>query len=205
MNFDNLKDAWAQEPVTASIPEPLAGKTSSAITRIRKNMRNEFIATVIGLIIPVLFLGVWRGVHLSVLAICAAAFLLVQTSYYFSRFFLFYRRSARYDLGLRKGLRRFVSELELNMEIYRTYSFCVMPLSCLLWVAILDTYSPIHFIHEYMLSDTPTSSRHLLWLILTLLAAQGIVAFFLQIHLRTQYGGYLRELKKTLEDLEGEV
>ena len=202
MNFDNLKDAWAKEPVTGTIPEPMTGKTRSAVTRLRGNMRNEFVWTLIGLACTLVFMMLWGGGHLSVLTFCTAALLFSQSGYYFFRFFLYYRRTGSYDLGLRKGLRRFVSELELNMEIYRTYSFCVTPVACLLWIAILDKDGSTHLIRQYMFSDAPASPWRLLEIIIVLIGIQATVAFCLQFHLRTQYGRYLKELKKILEDLE---
>ncbi|HTJ12881.1 MAG TPA: hypothetical protein VL547_12680 [Dinghuibacter sp.] len=204
MNFDDLKDAWAKEPVDERVlPARLTGKTTGAIARLRRNMRNEFIWTILGLGATLVVLIVHGGHHrLTILAYCAAAFLFVQAGYYFFRFFLFYRRTQRYDLGLRKSLRRFVSELELNIEVYRTYSFCITPLACLVWIAIVDTDVTGGFIVRYLSGEMPTSPWTIIWIILTLLCTQFLGAFFLHLHLETQYTRYLKELRRILDDLE---
>ena len=205
MNFDDLKDAWAKEPIEErAIPAPLTGKTTSVIARLRRNMRNEFVWTTIGLGATLVMLIFHRGSHrLSILALCAAAFLFVQAGYYFGRFFIFYRRTQRYDLGLRKSLRRFVSELELNIEVYRTYSFCVTPLACLLWIAIIDRDATGGvIIGQYLSGEVPSSPWVIVWIILTLIVTQFVGAFFLRLHLETQYVRYLKELKRILDDLE---
>lgn len=194
MNFDNLKDAWAQEPDnTGAIPFSFSGSTTSAIRRLRKNMRAEFFWTMGCLGATLVFLFIWRRGHISTLTFYAAFFLFLQAGYYFTRFFLFYRRTASYDIGLRKSLRKFAYELELNMEIYKTYSFCVTPIACLLWMSLL---------HPYFNADLPTSTRTLIWLVGTLLCAPLFTMYCLRFHLWTQYGRYLKELKGVLDDLE---
>lgn len=204
MNFDDLKDAWASEPIEErALPAPLTGKTTNAIARLRRNMRNEFAWTTMGLGATLVILVFHEGSHrLSILAVCAAAFLFVQAGYYFSRFFIFYRRTQRYDFGLRKSLRRFVSELELNIEVYRTYSFCITPIACLLWIAILDRDVAGGLIGRYLSGDVPASPWRVVEIILVMLCTQFVGAFFLQLHLRTQYTRYLKELRRVLDDLE---
>ena len=199
MNFDNLKDAWAQEPDnTGAIPLSLSGSTTSAIRRLRKNMRAEFFWTMGGLGATLAFLLIWK--RTSILTFYAAFFLFLQAGYYFTRFFLFYRRTASYDIGLRKSLRKFAYELELNMEIYKTYSFCVTPVACLLWLALLDSATGL--VHPYFSASLPTSTRTLVWLLGTLLCTPLFTMFCLRFHLWTQYGRYLKELKGVLDDLE---
>lgn len=203
MNFDDLKDAWAKEPIEErSIPAPLTGKTTSAITRLRKNMRNEFFWTLFGLAATLVFMITWGNGHLSNLTLCAAFFLFMQAGYYFTRFFLFYKRTARYDMGLRKGLRKFVYELELNVEVYKAYSFCVAPVACLLWIGILDNDSTTAVVRRYFSTNMPTPGWSLAQMLVILLLMQFVGLFFVNIHLRTQYGRYLKDLKRVLEDLE---
>jgi hypothetical protein len=205
MNFEDLRDAWAKEPLEGGvIPARFTGKTTSALHRLRKNMRNEFVGTLVGLTLTLIFILAYSRSHLSVLALCAAGFLFVQTGYYFTRFILFYRRTERYDMGLLKNLRKFIYELELNMEVYKTYSFCVTPIACLLWIAIIDRDATTGMVRKYLLSDIPASPWSLLSIVITLLCIQFVGAFFLRLHMRMQYGRYLKELKRTLEDLEAE-
>jgi hypothetical protein len=205
MNFDELKEAWSSEPVSgATLPEPAAGKTYSAVSIIRRHMRNEFTWTLIGYAGTLVYLVIASRSHLSFLILATGVFMFVQAGYYFTRFFLFYRRTARLDMSLLKSLRKFVYEMELNMEIYKTFSFCITPLACLLWLAIMDSLGKIGFVRVLACSDSAPSPRIIIWFVLTLAIAQVVGAFFQRLHLRMQYGRYVREIKGVLEDLEGE-
>ena len=54
MNIDDLKDAWNNdEPGNMHLPLSTAmlGKTSSAVVKVRKNMRSEFIATLVSYLV----------------------------------------------------------------------------------------------------------------------------------------------------------
>ena len=204
MNFDELKDSWAMESVLGgALPAPEAGRATSAISRIRKNMRQEFGWTIFGYAATLAYILVVASQHVSMLLLFASVFMFVPAGYYFSRFFFFYRRTARYDMGLRKTLRKFVYEMELNMEVYKVYSFCVTPMACLLWLALMDTFGNMGLVNLFFCSNSPLS-RGILWWLITLAVAQVIAAFVQHLHVRLQYGRYVAELKRTLDDLEGE-
>lgn len=202
MNFDDLKDAWAKEPVEGSSPTLPTEKTVSAVTRIRRNMRNEFIGTVISFSITLVIILMSGFNHLTFLVVCTAAFLFVQTGYYFTRFVLFYRRMERYDLGLKKSLRKIVYELELNIEVYKTYSFCIVPTTILLWIAIMSASSWGKFMKDFICGDVPGSMHKMVWVVATFLFAQAMVAFIMNFQVKTKYGRHLTELKRVLDDLE---
>jgi hypothetical protein len=204
MNFDELKDAWAKEPVEGgALPAIPAEKTTSVVYRIRRNMRNEFMWTLIAFGITFLFVVKSGMTHITFLVLCTAAFLFVQTGYFFTRFFLFYKRMGRYDLGLTKSLRKIVYEMELNMEVYKTYSFCVTPTSALLWLAIMSASAWGRFMKDFICGDVPGSMHKMIWVVVTLLAAQALVGFVLNFQVKVKYARHVAELKRVLEDLEG--
>ena len=205
MNFDELKDAWARDRVPGVVlPAIILEKTGSAIGRIRRNMQMEFVWVIIGYGATLAYVLVLGRTRFSFLVICAGSFLLVQTIYYFFRFFLFYRRMSRFDLGLRKHLRRFVYEFELNLEIYKTYSFCVTPIACLMWIAILDAGGETGFMRSFFCGDgvVPTGAGSMISIVGILLLAQVVGVFLLHRRVRWQYGRYLIELKKVVDELE---
>jgi hypothetical protein len=205
MNFEELRQSWANEPIEgAALPVALTAKTSSAISQVRRNMRNEFIWTLIGFGATLIFVLFYSKTRVSFLIVCAASFLVVQTVYYFWRFFLFYRRTAKYDMNLRKSIQRFVFELQLNMEVYKTYSFCVTPVACLLWIAIADAAGWTGFLQSFLCSGSALGARTVFWTVAVLLLAQIIGAFCLHFHLQTQYGRHLIQLKRVMSDLEGD-
>lgn len=186
MNFDNLKDAWASDQAEGiSLPATIVptGKISSAVARIRKNMQREFILQIGAFIVLIIF--VWSRADGSSFFLRGIALfiLLMQTMYYYFRFYVFYRRIGRLDLSIRKSISAIAYELELTIESYKTFNFCATPLIALIIFGVGT-----------------------LWVVCLKLALFQIVIFFLlKLHIHLRYGRYLAELKKIMEDLEAEI
>jgi Flp pilus assembly protein TadB len=192
MNFDELKDAWANEKSgDAGLPlkRVPSGATFSAVSEIRKNMRRELIAQIGGFVILIFVFVITPKSPLSLYIAAVAIFILIiQTVYYFSRFYLFYKAIGRRDLALRRSIYKIAYELELNIEIYKTFNFCAVPLIVLIIAG----------------SGLDLRSTSLLLVFAMLAGAQIVVVLVLKLHLDTRYGRHLTELKKIMEDLEGE-
>jgi hypothetical protein len=208
MNFDDLRDAWAKEKVetipasTGTLP---AHKTFSIVSKLRKNMKAEFIGQIAGYILVILIFLLVSKTTLSVFIVWISTFILfLQSAYYFYRFFLFYKAAGRYDLGIRHSIRKIIYELELNIEIYKTYSFCAMPLATLTGIAILGGGAISAFFREILLNGSLVRFRPLFFFCIIIFIIQIVGSIFLNLHIRLQYGGCLRELKKIMVDLETE-
>ncbi len=202
MNFDNLKEAWANDkPETQLLPAIPQGKTSAAVASIRRNMRIEFISQLVALALLIFFVR-WASVNrLSFFLVGIAAFLLaIQTIYYLFRFYIFFRSMSRYDLAMKKSLRKIVYELELNIEIYRTFNYCAVPLIIL--IIVCSSMDLTSYFSQTVTDGTVINYNALLIIFLVLLISQIISFFFLNLHIRLQYGRHLGELKKILEDIE---
>ncbi|HEX6427782.1 MAG TPA: hypothetical protein VF008_08860 [Niastella sp.] len=206
MNFDNLKDAWAndktEDPHLPFTNVPV-GKTSSAISKIRQNMKREFNLQIIGFILLTLpLLGSSKNA-LSVFIVSIAIFvLLIQTVYYYYRFYLFYKATGRYDLSIKKSIYKIIYELELNIEIYKTFNYCAMPLIIL--IIIGDSTNLTTFFQQKVADGSILNHTFLLFIFLVLVGSQIIISFFLNLHIRLRYGRHLAELKRIMEDLETE-
>ena len=188
MNFDNLKGAWADDK-TGDSPLPVRkvplSETSSVVSKLRRNMKREFILQVIGFVFLILVVLRSPQNTSSVYIVSIAIFLLLaQTGYYLSRFYLFYKSIGRYDLSLRKSIFKITYELELNIEIYKTFNYFATPLVALIIIG------------------SRTDSLFVILILLT--AAQIVSIFLLKLYIRTRYGRPLAELKKIMEDLETE-
>lgn len=188
MNFDNLKGAWANDK-TDDIPLPVKkispSETSSVVSKLRKSMKREFISEMIGFVFLIFIILQSSKNTLSVFIISIAIFLLlVQAGYYFSRFYLFYKAIGCYDLSLRKSIYKITYELELNIEIYKTFNYLAAPLIVLIIIGSMSTS---------------------LFVIFIVLGIAQIISFvLLRLYVRTRYGRYLTELKKLMEDFETE-
>jgi hypothetical protein len=205
MNIDDLKDAWNHdEPKDMHLPVSTAdlGKTTSAVERIRKNMKSEFVATLISYGIILLFL--YKHPQISFMFNIAVIFLFIIfiiNCYYFSRFYIFYKSISRYDLSIKESIQKIVYEMELNTEIYKTYSFSVAPLAVLITLAIIYNPEKSFYIQQMINSDAHISLVNLLWIFLVIIISFMVTYLGINFHVRTQYGKYLSELKKIMEDL----
>jgi len=188
MNFDNLKDAWADDrtdDIPLAVRKIPLDETASIVARLRRNMQREFLLQVIGFVCLIVVVLWSPGNALSIFIVSTAVFLLLtQAVYYFSRFYLFYKAVGRYDLGLRKSIYKITYELELNMEIYKSFNYCIAPLVALIVAGSMTTS---------------------LFVIFIVSGVAQIISFFLfNLYVRTRYGRRLAELKKIMEDLETE-
>jgi hypothetical protein len=205
MNIDELKDAWSQdEPQGMSLPlstEKL-GKTNSAVAKLRKNMKAEFVALVVCYIVIIWFLfdGAQPSIFFDMSRILLFSLLVLNTFYYF-RFYIFYKAIGRYDLNMRNSIRKIVYELELNSEIYKTYSFSAMPLSILTAVALVSgKIKPAHM-HDILTINSGVSLNAMLTIFAIILISYLITYCFISLHVRWTYGKYLAELKEVMNDL----
>jgi len=166
MNIDDLKDAWSNdEPKGMQIPVSTAalGKTTSAVGKIRRNMKTEFIAVLVSytMFIALMFYGVKSALFFNIASIFMFIIIVLNSVYYF-RFFLFYKSIGRYDLNMKNSVRKAAYELELNAEIYKTYNFCVTPLAVLITFVLLCGNNGIGFMRYMLASNVFTSPGNLL-------------------------------------------
>jgi hypothetical protein len=207
MNFDDLKGAWADDTVAGSqLPKHTipVQKTSTTISKIRKNMKFEFIMQIVSYTVVIILYFLFSKTALSVFIVSVSAFiLLMQSAYYFFRFYLFYKAADRYDLSIRNSIRKIIYDLELNIEIYRTWSYCAMPLATLTFFAMVWGGALLEVVKKLLIRGM-SDIGFLVWFFILLLLAQVITVFFINLHIRLQYGRYLKELKKLMEDIETE-
>lgn len=206
MNIDNLKNAWANDKTEGS-PLPFnqipAGKTSSAVVKLRRNMKREFISQILAFIILIgAFLNDPKS-PLSIFIFSVSIFLLLmQTAYYFIRFNAFYKQTGRYDLTVKKSIHKIIYELELNIEIYKTFNYCALPLVIL--IVIGGNVGWVTAIQQKITNGFVVNYASLLLILLALIVVQVIVIALFNLHIRFRYDRYLKELKKIMEDLESD-
>jgi hypothetical protein len=208
MNFDQLKEAWANDPskdVSVPVNNLPVKKNSYVVTRIRRNMKKEFIVLLMIYLVIIIFVLLFSRSSLSLMAAGIVSFiLLVQSGYYFSRFYSFYRKMSRYDLSLKKSIRKIIYELELNMEIYKTYSFCSMPLVIIAGFFIISPNNMDGLLRQWGSMEASVAAGPLALAIGILLLFQVAAALLANLYMNLQYGQYLKELKKVMDDLDTE-
>ena len=209
MNIDELKDAWGQdEPKGMSLPlsTEMLGKTTSVVGNIRKKMQAEFIALLVcyAVIIGFLFSGDQSSFFVDMIKILLFCILLLN-GFYYSRFYVFYKAIGRYDLNVKSSLRKIVYELELNAEIYKTYSFSAMPLSMLTAGAFIASKLKIIHMHKVFASGSSVSAGTMLWICSTILVSFIITYFLIGLSVRLTYGKYIDALKQVMNDLGEDI
>ena len=213
MNIDELKDAWSNdEPKGMQIPVSTAmlSKTTSAVGRVRKNMKAEFIALLVSYIVLIFYIvmasiydGTVTSFFFNMISVLIFT-ILILNCFYYSRFYLFYKSIGRYDLNMRESIRKIAYELELNTEIYKTYNFCVTPLAVLVSITLIAGKSAFDYIWHVLASNDFISSGNLFFVFAVILISFIVTYLCIKHHVRKQYGKYLVELKQVMDDLGDE-
>jgi uncharacterized integral membrane protein len=215
MNIDNLKDTWKNdEPKGADLKAQTAfsKKSASPVARIRRNMKSEFIAVLISYacLMMLMFYSNQSAHYLNLAnpvvnaSIIVIFILFILNGFYFARFFAFYRSFSQYDLSLRESIRKIAYELELNIEIYKTYNFCVTPLAVLVTFMLLCGTNGMHYVQKVLSTNTFESPLNLLVIFSVIIISFAVTYICINLHLRTQYGKYVATLKQIVDDLGDE-
>jgi len=204
MNIDDLKNAWGKdEPKDMHLPlsTETLGKTNSVIARVRKNMRSELVALLVSyaILLVYLFAGVQTNFLFNITSILFFVILVLNSFYYF-RFYVFYRAISRYDFNLKNNIRKITYELELNTEVYKTYNFSVTPIAILATITLISSRVASDKIQHFLSASELISMGTLLYIFATILISFSITYVFISWHVRLQYGKYVAELKKVMDD-----
>lgn len=205
MNIDELKDAWGHdEPKGMKLPlsTEMLGKTTSVVGRIRKNMRAELNSLLISyaILLIYLFAGVRTNFLFNITSILFFVILVLNCFYYF-RFYVFYKSTSRYDFNIKDSIRKIAYELELNTEIYKTYNFSVTPIAILATITLISSKVASDRIQHFFASSGLISLGTLLAIFTVILISFIITYVCISWHVRLQYGKYLAELKRIMNDL----
>ena len=210
MDIDELKDAWNnddQDKNDLHLPlnDVITGKTSSATAKLRRNMKHELIATLVSYLIILTILFGRPHTPLLFNITCIVLFIMVLfNSYYFFRFYIFYKSIGRYDLNLKDSIRKIAYELELNTEIYKAYNFCITPLAVIIAIGLIVGQKTSLYIQHYLAANGFVSIGPLLFVFANIFISFMVVYVFINWHVKLQYGKYLTELKQVMNDLESE-
>jgi hypothetical protein len=204
MNIDDLKGAWKNDEsgfVRLSISEAMHGKTTSAVNRIRKNMKTEFIATLLSYLFFIwLFFRQTDPFLFNITSLLFFTMVLLNT-YYFFKFYVFYRSITQYTNNLKISITRIAYELELNIEIYKAYNFCVTPIAIMVAIGIICGKKASSYISQG-LTGSHNVTTHLLIMFGILLISFAGTYVLINLHTKSRYGKYLKELKSIIDELD---
>jgi Flp pilus assembly protein TadB len=203
MNIDDLKDTWKTDNESfkhSSLSEALQRQTTSAIAKVRNNMRVEFISTMLSYLIMLWFLfskpKAPLFLNLTSITLCV---LVILNCFYYIKFYSFYKATGRYDQNIKESMRKIVYDLELNTELYKTYNICITPLTIVVALGIIWDGQASGYI--YQLLTTNISIINMLILVVVMLISFITVWFFINLHIKYNYQRYLEELKLVLKQV----
>lgn len=202
MNIDDLKNAWKQDEPNGALPDPQEIKSRSQlpVAKIRRGMRTELISTVFGYVAIFWFLFSKEQSLVVFNISCILLFVLMAlNTYYFIRFYLFYRTISRVDLSLKESIARVTFDLQLNIELYRAYNLCATPLALIIAFIIFCRKWIASFFLKAL--DSEHNPKLFIWLLLSMFCSFAISYLFTEWQIRAKYGRALKELKAIWEEL----
>jgi hypothetical protein len=203
MNFDDLQSAWKNDQGDhVVIPDSVAKLRSVAtpVERIRKNMRREFIV-MICLIIGFAFVPTMdkKGALAPVPFYSMYAAMIILTIFYFVKFYLFYKRLNATTLSSKDNLYAVYYDIKLNIEMYRSFNYSIIPLLLLYQVMAVMSLPPVK------LAAFNERSTYLITMsAIAFVFAIGIMIFFVELWVHYSYGKYLEQVRKILDELKEE-
>ena len=209
MNIDELKDAWHKDDsadMCLHLDTVKWNKTTSAVARLRKNMKMEFISLLVCyvLIFAALFWNVRSPLFFNITVVLLLCLLIIN-AFYFFRFYIFYKSIGRYDLSIANSINKITYELELNAEIYKAYSFSTIPLSVLTSLTLIASKIRFNDLNNMILIHNGLLTFNMmLYTFATILLSFIITYVCINFHVRSSYGKYLADLKQVMSDL-GEI
>ena len=204
MDFNDIQNAWNNEkPENVVVPNNLE-KIQSANTpldKIRRNLRNEFkyqIGSILLVAIPPMIYDfpskmfiLYYLIYSLYVAVCA---------YYLIKLYFFYKRLNTITLKTKDSLYETYFDIRLNMELYKTFGFAIVPF---LILYLLGFYYyvffkvPGFFDHEFTNGQLITFFCIIVFSVLSMgISLEWWVGKF--------YGKYAKEIRKVIDELKEE-
>ncbi|SEK48843.1 hypothetical protein SAMN04488505_101291 [Chitinophaga rupis] len=200
MNFDELQSAWnSDEGKGAVLPETLQRLKSAhmPVTKLRKNMRKEFIMLVIIFSLMGFFplLSIQGVPTIPFYAMYTA--LIMLTVFHLTKFYRFYQRLHANTLSSKDNLYEVYYDIKLNIEMYKSFNYSIIPLIMLYLVMIVLDLD--HF------TTTPVTPHKkmviIISFVITFIVAVIVVIVLVEWWVSYAYGKYLRQVGKLLDEL----
>lgn len=201
MNFDDLQSAWHSDKGNDIVVPDSVAKLRSVVTpvqHIRRNMRKEFVVMLVIIIaFPFFPLTVAKGLALVPFYAMYAA-MVILTVFYFIKFYLFYKRLDTVTLNSKDSLYEVYYDIKLNIEMYRSFNYAIIPLLLLYQVMVMISLPS---------RGAAFANRNVYFIIIfsvTFLVFMGIMLVFVEWWISYFYGSYLKQVKKVLDELKEE-
>ena len=201
MDFNDIQSAWNNENTKNVVVPTQLEKVQHANTpldKIRKNLKNEFIYQIVSIVVVGFapYLNGFPEQAITPFYLLFSLFVAVS-AYYLIKLFIFYKRLNKTALNTKDNLYETYFDIRLNMELYKTFGFALMPFMILFLVGVLYFKLP----NAATLFTDSTNSIVLFVSVLFSMLFMGIASEW-WVHFF--YGKYAKEIRTVLDELKEE-
>jgi membrane-bound ClpP family serine protease len=202
MDFNDLQSAWKNENTeNVKLPTQLE-KINSAnmpLEIIKKNLKNEFVYQILSIVflgfVPLFLNFPTNGMALFYLLF--SLFVAVST-YYLLKLYAFYKRLGKTTLNTKDSLYETYFEIRLNMELYKTFGFALVPFVILFLLGIFYWQMPEFF------KNGLNNTAFLVTTFSIVIFSMLYMGFALEWWVHHFYGKYAKEMRKVIDELKEE-
>ena len=201
MDFNDIQSAWNSENTkNVVVPTQLekVQKANTPLDKIKKNLKNELIYQIVAIVVIGLapFLYGFPEQAITPFYLLFSLFVAV-CAYYLTKLFVFYKRLNKTALNTKDNLYETYFDIRLNMELYKTFGFALMPFMILFLVGVLYFKLP----NAATLFTDSTNSIVLFVSVLFSMLFMGVASEW-WVHFF--YGKYAKEIRTVLDELKEE-
>ena len=201
MDFNDIQSAWNNENTKNVVVPTQLEKVQQANTpldKIRKNLKNEFIYQIVSIVLigfaP--YLNGFPEQAITPFYLLFSLFVAVS-AYYLIKLFIFYKRLNKTALNTKDNLYETYFDIRLNMELYKTFGFALMPFMILFLVGVLYFTLPNG-------ATFFTDSTNSIALFVSVLFSMLFMGVALEWWVHFFYGKYAKEIRTVLDELKEE-
>lgn len=202
MDFNDIQSAWKSEKTeNLTLPTHL-DKINSAnmpLEIIKNNLKKEFFYQIISII----FIGFVPFIF-DVPANAFVPFYLLFSIfvavcvYYLVKLYLFYRRLGNTTLSTKDSLYETYFDIRLNMELYKTFGFALIPF------VILFLFGYMHYVIPNFFAKGLYSTSFLVTTLSIVVFSILFMGLTLEWWVHHFYGKYAKEMRKVIDQLKEE-
>ena len=202
MDFNDIQSAWNNDKSDNVVLPNNLEKLKSAnmpIDKVRKNLRFELIIQTIALIsfgfIPMLtrFPANMVAPYYLIYAIMVAI-----SIYYLGKLFFFYNRLNKSILNTKDSLYETYFDIRLNMELYKTFTFSLLPFFILYFVGYI--FYKVPKFADLLSGEIQQNKLPVLLIILIFTII--LIGLATEIWIQSLYGKYAKQIRKVLDELK---
>ena len=201
MDFNDIQSAWNSENTkNVVVPTQLekVQKANTPLDKIKKNLKNEFIYQIVSIVVVGFapYLNGFPEQAITPFYLLFSLFVAVS-AYYLIKLFVFYKRLNKTALNTKDNLYETYFDIRLNMELYKTFGFALMPFMILFLVGVLYFKLP-------NAATLFTDSTNSIALFVSVLFSMLFMGVALEWWVHFFYGKYAKEIRTVLDELKEE-